>query len=119
MVLLFLIVSFILGVAVWAYRNHWAPLPITSEEGSISHPATKDPVSEVEEEEKTIRRIISINEAAGEDLERLPGIGPVIAARIIEYRKQHNGFRSIEELTSVKGVGKKTIEKLKPYVTLN
>ncbi len=61
---------------------------------------------------------ININTAGEEELMTLPGIGPVIAKRIIEYREAKNGFKTIEELMNVKGIGKKKFEQLKDKVTV-
>lgn len=61
---------------------------------------------------------ININTASIEELDRLHGIGPAIANRIIEYRKFHGGFQSIEEITRVKGIGVKTYEKIKGSITI-
>jgi competence protein ComEA len=61
---------------------------------------------------------VNINSAGLEDLQRLPGIGPAYAQRIIDYRVQHGRFQSIDELDEVKGIGPKKLEKLRPFVSL-
>lgn len=61
---------------------------------------------------------VNINTASAEELTSISGIGTVTAKNIIEYREQNNGFLDIEELINVKGIGKKTFEKLKPYITV-
>ena len=61
--------------------------------------------------------LIHINEATMEQWMELPGIGEVKARAIVEYRQQAGGFRSVDELTKVKGIGAKTLEKLKPLIT--
>jgi competence protein ComEA len=60
--------------------------------------------------------MIDINRATAAELERLPGIGPSKAKAIVEYREKHGPFRSVRELTNVKGIGDKTFEALKPLV---
>lgn len=59
---------------------------------------------------------IDINTAGREELVELPGIGEKLAGRIMEYRKAHAGFQSIEDLRKVKGIGKKRMERLRPLV---
>ncbi|MEO0136009.1 MAG: ComEA family DNA-binding protein [candidate division WOR-3 bacterium] len=61
---------------------------------------------------------ISINTASQHELESIPGIGPALARRIIEYREKNGGFRTVEDLKKVKGIGERLFEKLKPYITL-
>ncbi len=61
---------------------------------------------------------IDLNRASQTELEMLPGVGPTMAQRIIEYRERRGGFRSIEELDQVKGVGPRMIEKLRPLVRI-
>ena len=62
--------------------------------------------------------IVNINYASKEELMKLKGIGPVLAERIIQYRKKYGGFKSVEELIKIKGIGPKTLEKLRPYITI-
>jgi len=64
------------------------------------------------------RQTVSINQASQAELEGLPRIGPATAARIVEFRSQHNGFKTLEELMNVKGIGPKTFESLKPLIRL-
>ncbi|MCK4994857.1 MAG: helix-hairpin-helix domain-containing protein [Candidatus Omnitrophica bacterium] len=61
---------------------------------------------------------ISINTADIEGLCHLTGIGEVKAGRIIEYRQLHGEFNELSELINVKGIGPKTFEKLKNYISL-
>ena len=59
---------------------------------------------------------INLNTATAEDLEELPGVGPVLAGRIVDYRTQHGGFRSVEQLRDVSGIGPKRFADLKDRV---
>ena len=61
---------------------------------------------------------VNINTANEEELSALPGIGPVIAERIIEYRDKNGPFKNTEEITKIKGVGDKTFQKLKDFIAI-
>ena len=61
---------------------------------------------------------VNINEAMQTELEELPGIGPSLASRIIEYREQNGDFKKIEELQNVKGIGDAKYNDIKDKVTL-
>lgn len=61
---------------------------------------------------------ININTASQASLERLPNIGPAMAKRIVEYRSTSGGFKSIEQLSRVKGIGPKRLEQLREHVVV-
>ena len=63
-----------------------------------------------------VHNSIDINVATKSQLMNLPGIGASFAERIIDYRKTHGTFASVDELLNVKGIGKKKLEKLRPFV---
>ena len=62
--------------------------------------------------------LVDVNTADQALLETLPGIGPTLAGRIIDYRDENGPFRSAEELLEVKGIGKATLEELRPHIAL-
>lgn len=62
--------------------------------------------------------IININTASLSQLDSLSGIGPTYAQRIIDYRTQNGGFKSIDEIKNVKGIGDKTFDKFKDQITI-
>lgn len=61
--------------------------------------------------------LVNLNTATAQEIESLPGIGPVLAARIIEYRAQ-NAFTTVDDLRFVSGIGPKRMEALRPLVTV-
>ena len=60
---------------------------------------------------------INLNTADAELLMELPGIGEVLAERIVEYREEHGPFTSVNELLNIKDIGESRLEKLLPYIT--
>ncbi|OCC10451.1 ComE operon protein 1 [Streptomyces sp. PTY087I2] len=60
--------------------------------------------------------LLSLNTATAEQLETLPGVGPVLAQHMIDYRTENNGFRSVDELRQVNGIGDRRFADLQPLV---
>jgi len=63
--------------------------------------------------------VVNINKANSAQLQSLNGIGPTKAQEIMKYRKAHGGFKSVNELLNVKGIGPKTVQKLKSQVSIH
>jgi comEA protein len=82
--------------------------------------ATKEPTpapSPTSNQTPSARKLVNVNTATQSELELLPGIGAAYAKRIIEYRATHAPFKRIEDLDPIKGIGPRTIERLRPLVT--
>ncbi len=63
--------------------------------------------------------VVNLNTATAEELQLLPGIGAARAQAVIALRKQRGGFKSVEELKDVKGIGDTALERLRPFVRLD
>jgi competence protein ComEA len=62
--------------------------------------------------------LVSLNTADVAALDTLPGVGPVIAQRIVDWRTEHGRFTSVDELAEVSGIGEKLMAQVRPLVTL-
>lgn len=78
--------------------------------------AVADPATRASSPET--RALLNLNAASQSELEALPGIGPVLAERILAYREEQGPFSSIEELEEVEGISTRTIEEIRPLVTI-
>ena len=83
-------------------------LPAMAEPAAVEKPASK----------AVMQGTVNINTADATQLALLPGIGPKAADSIIAYRSSTGDFTSIDDLVKVKGIGSKTLEKLRPYLSL-
>ena len=97
-----------LGILIWRQQRP----PLTVEGAPVaSHQAAQWDAA------LASARQVDVNTATVAELERLPGVGPVLAQRIMDDRTRHGAFRDPEDLQRVNGVGPKTLEGMKDYVT--
>jgi competence protein ComEA len=109
--LAFLAAAFIVGSGLRLYRQQRVPIPERLE--------PVEPKAVVDSVRTETNGLVSLNGATQEELERLPGVGPVLAGRIIEYRQNRQGFRSLDELANVQGIGTKKLAALRNRIRLD
>ena len=98
------------------YRDRLIPLPVLDETLVAKRINTSDSLRITEK--SFPEQPVSINRATEEELQVLPGIGPVMAKRIIDFRRENHRFNTVNDLLKVKGIGPKTLEKLKNFIRL-
>lgn len=92
-----------------------APLHASVSDGAAVTPPLQTAQSEMM---AAASNVISINTASLTELMEIPGIGEKKAQAIIQYRTSHGLFKAVEDLTMIKGIGDKMLEKMKPYIGL-
>ncbi len=103
-----LLIGMLVAVSDWYRPSH-------SEEFSVVPRAVAPPPLE---EVVVKRRPLALNSATVAELIALPAIGPKIAERIVAFRRERGPFERLEQLTEVNGIGAKTLEKLRPLLTV-
>ncbi|MDF2720455.1 MAG: competence ComEA helix-hairpin-helix repeat region domain protein [Paenibacillus sp.] len=104
--------------ALFAAHDAPAPPPVAAARAPLD---SKQPVKSAQPVKPSASAgggIIDLNRATAADLEKLPGIGPSKANAIIQYRQAQGPFTSVEQLKNVKGIGDKTLETLKPFLSV-
>ena len=118
----FLVILILAGTGFWGLRR-FHPTLFLGKPDLIAVPNTESPQDRktpvqpaAEARSQSNVALLNINTAAAEELQTLPNIGARMAQRIVDYRKVHGNFSSVDGLLNVKGIGPKTLEKLKPFV---
>jgi len=102
----------------------WIGWPVPREDATQAQPerpmSVQAPVATPIVSEAPAKSIakVNLNRASVDELQTLPGVGPVLAQRMVAWRKAHGRYRTVEELQEVKGIGKKRMEQLRPLVTV-
>lgn len=79
---------------------------------------TSEPLPAAGSGKRAPERPLDLNRAGSAELARLPGIGPVLAGRIVAFRRERGAFGRPEDLLAVRGVGPRLFQRLKPYLAL-
>ena len=110
-----LVILILGGAAFWGLRR-FAPAMFLGKPDLIAVP--NDPPSQNQTQPVTANKpeLLNINTASVTELETLPNIGEATAQKIIDYRTQHGNFTNVDALQNVRGIGPKTLEKLRPFV---
>jgi len=113
-VVLLVVVTFLAGTGILQYKRM-----------RLARQAARNPIAVVQDSEPgqsqdsvAILQPVNLNQATQRQLDMLPGIGPVLAGRIIEYRQRQGGFHRISELRAVSGIGSKRYASLKDLVVI-
>lgn len=95
---------------------HAGEEPVEDNSSSLDLP--NDNEEAITEDENTDTDLVNINTATLEELDALPGIGPTIAQRIIDYRDENGPFNTIEDIMNVSGIGVSTFDEIKDLITV-
>ena len=107
LVIYFLIAMLVLGFAVKFYKAKANRINLKVEKVDID-------ILKISKE----KNMVNINTAAARDLARLPGIGPGLAQRIVDYRDKNGNFISADDLKEVSGIGERRYQEIKDYIVV-
>jgi comEA protein len=111
----------VIGAAIRFYQERYSPdrqFDYTSVDSTFAVFQKRVTTDSLRQSDGASNRVVNINIATKAELTNLPGIGAVLADRIIRQREEQGEFESISELQKVKGISKKKFEKLKPLIAV-
>ncbi|MCK4224093.1 MAG: helix-hairpin-helix domain-containing protein [candidate division Zixibacteria bacterium] len=114
--LIFLLLALLVGSGITLYKRtqpQFAPELIVEKREVDSLLQIQSPLNQEQGKKK-----INLNQATSAELQLLPGVGPTLSRRIVEYREANGKFHQIEELKQIPGIGLKKFEQLKEYITV-
>ena len=115
---IFLLITFFIGCGILFYRKQLDPPSFNNSNATtfetflkfLQKNSEKSQIDSIQLTHSTTNQKININRATYDQLKTLPGIGPVVSKRIIEYRTHTGLFQNVNDLTKIKGIGKKKID---------
>jgi competence ComEA-like helix-hairpin-helix protein len=116
-ILTLIFAAFIVGFFVGRSQNQGI-VSVSAPSSLSTFPTTEPIIEQTEKETEAIVFPVNINTASKEEYMALPGIGEVLAERILSYREEHGNFDAPENLLSVEGIGKKKLEEILDYITI-
>ena len=105
------------ALAVLAWQRRSAPLTMTAAPAPTAGYAAPVPSASWDRRLAEARQV-DVNTADASQLERLPGVGPALARRIVEDREARGAFHSLEDLARVRGIGSKTLDGARDYIAI-
>ena len=119
-ILLFLVATLLLGSAISLYRHRRLHVASELSVNSLDVIPGSDASdsSEVEKDVELLNEKLNINTATSQELQLLPGIGPQLASRIVAHRQTHGLFSSPSQITEVRGIGEKTLQRITGLITV-
>ncbi len=111
----FLVILILAGAAFWGVRR-FAPAMFLGKPDLIAVPNDARPQNRTNAGTPNKPELLNINTASADELQTLPNIGEATAQRIIDYRTQHGDFSSVDDIQNVRGIGAKTLEKIRPFI---
>jgi comEA protein len=124
LIIKFLLGVIMLGIVVTGYRYWFGESVPSAEKEILAFQAAAVRVAEEKEKnpnenrKNQLLKSVNINTSDKADIMTIPRIGPVTAERIILHREDHGLYNSVEELLNVKGIGPKTLEKIRTYIKI-